>query len=96
MEDILQLVGSAGYPSGIAGILLFFFFFLRKQEAAIRTEQLETFERLKEDITDYEAREKGHLEIINDLREKESNSVQEQARLKAQLIENGIEPGGKE
>lgn len=49
MEKIFELVGVAGFPSTIVGGVIFMFFYLRKQEAGIRAEQIETMKRIQDE-----------------------------------------------
>lgn len=49
MDKIFELVGVAGFPSTIVGGIIFMFFYLRKQEASIRAEQVESMKRIQDE-----------------------------------------------
>lgn len=96
MDSIFQFLGSAGGPTSFIGIVLFLYFTLRKQEAALRAEQIATIERLKTDIKDLRMDIKELSEdkdkqsaIIDDLRKTNGSLIGELARLQAQLIALG-------
>lgn len=46
MEKLLDILGTAGYPSGIVGICLMLLFYLRKQESGVRTDINGSLQRL--------------------------------------------------
>lgn len=50
MDKFVDIISAAGYPSTIAGGIVFLFFYLRKQEAAIRTTTKEQIADLEEDL----------------------------------------------
>lgn len=58
MDRIVDIISAAGYPSTIAGGIVFLFFYLRKQEAAIRITTKEQIADLEEDL------EKRRAEIL--------------------------------
>lgn len=58
MDKFVDIVSAAGYPSTIAGGIVFLFFYLRKQEAAIRITTREQIADLEEDL------EKRRTEIL--------------------------------
>lgn len=58
MDKFIDIISAAGYPTTIAGGIVFLFFYLRKQEALIRTTTREQIKTLEEDL------EKRREEII--------------------------------
>lgn len=50
MDKFVDIISAAGYPSTIAGGIVFLFFYLRKQEAAIRITTKEQISDLEEDL----------------------------------------------
>jgi len=46
VEKLLDILGTAGYPSGIVGICLMLLFYLRKQESGVRTDINGSLQRL--------------------------------------------------
>lgn len=46
MDKFLDILGTAGYPSGIVGIVLMLLFYLRKQESGVRTDINGSLQRL--------------------------------------------------
>lgn len=58
MDKFIDVISAAGYPTTIAGGIVFLFFYLRKQEALIRTTTREQIKTLEEDL------EKRREEII--------------------------------
>lgn len=50
MDKFVDIISAAGYPTTIAGGIVFLFFYLRKQEAAIRTTTREQIADLEEDL----------------------------------------------
>ena len=85
MEAFLQFAGmsgSMGLPSLVVGTVLFLYFSIRKQEAVVRTEQLETIERLKA--------ERDEETVKNDdLSQRNTDLTLENTKLKTQIIELG-------
>lgn len=85
MEAFLQFAGmssSMGLPSLVVGTVLFLYFSIRKQEAVVRTEQLETIERLKA--------ERDEETVKNDdLSQRNTDLILENTKLKTQIIELG-------
>jgi len=85
MEAFLQFAGmsgSMGLPSLVVGTVLFLYFSIRKQEAVVRTEQLETIERLKA--------ERDEETVKNDdLSQRNTELILENTKLKTQIIELG-------
>jgi hypothetical protein len=50
VDKFVDIISAAGYPTTIAGGIVFLFFYLRKQEAAIRTTTREQIADLEEDL----------------------------------------------
>lgn len=50
MDKFLEILGTAGYPSGFVGIVLMLLFWVRKQESGIRTDINGSLQRLTTDI----------------------------------------------
>lgn len=46
MEKFLDILGTAGYPSGFVGIVLVLLFYLRRQESGVRTDINGSLQRL--------------------------------------------------
>jgi uncharacterized protein YlxW (UPF0749 family) len=46
VDKFLDILGTAGYPSGIVGIVLMLLFYLRKQESGVRTDINGSLQRL--------------------------------------------------
>ena len=61
MDKFLDILGTAGYPSGIVGIVLMLLFYLRKQESGVRTDINGSLQRLTAE----------NLDLKEELREKE-------------------------
>jgi len=58
VDKFVDIISAAGYPSTIAGGIVFLFFYLRKQEAAIRVTTKEQIADLEQDL------EKRRAEIL--------------------------------
>lgn len=71
MDKFVDIISAAGYPSTIAGGIVFLFFYLRKQEAAIRITTKEQISDLEEDL------EKRRNEILR---------LEEEIKLLKQLL----------
>jgi septal ring factor EnvC (AmiA/AmiB activator) len=50
VDKFLEILGTAGYPSGFVGIVLMLLFWVRKQESGIRTDINGSLQRLTTDI----------------------------------------------
>lgn len=85
MDAFLQLAGTAGLPTSFVGVLLFLFFYMRKQEAAVRVEQLATIERLRGEIVELDAAKDKAVAIAEKLRADVNEKDVEIARLVAKL-----------
>lgn len=92
MEAFLQFAGmsgSMGLPSLVVGTVLFLYFSIRKQEAVVRTEQLETIERLKiERDEEIQKNDEKDLRISELEKEKALESLQS-TRYKIKILELG-------
>lgn len=89
MEAFLQftsMTGSMGLPSMVIGTILFLYSSLRKQEAVVRTEQLETIERLKNDRDEVILRNDNLEEENINLKKELSMSHLEITQLKIELL----------
>lgn len=78
MDQLLQFLSSAGYPTTMVGGILFMLFYFRKAEAGIRAENAITFERLQKQVAELKA-EIEHLE--DEITEKEAQ-IDELRRLR--------------
>lgn len=85
MDAFLQLAGTAGLPTSFVGVLLFLFFYMRKQEAAVRVEQLATIARLRGEIVELDAAKDKAVAIAEKLRADVNEKDVEIARLVAKL-----------
>ena len=52
MDKFIDILGTAGYPSGIVGIVLMLLFYLRKQESGVRTDINGSLQRLTAETLD--------------------------------------------
>ena len=52
MDKFLDILGTAGYPSGIVGIVLMLLFYLRRQESGVRTDINGSLQRLTAETLD--------------------------------------------
>lgn len=52
MEKFFDILGTAGYPSGIVGIVLMLLFYLRKQESGVRSDINGSLQRLTAETLD--------------------------------------------
>ncbi len=52
MDKFFDILGTAGYPSGIVGIVLMLLFYLRKQESGVRTDINGSLQRLTAETLD--------------------------------------------
>lgn len=86
MDQLFSILGTAGFPTSIAGALVFLFFWTKKYEAAVRAEMTMSLERLQKDKVELQARIKAledeateRESKIDDLRasmrEAEDNSI---------------------
>lgn len=92
MEAFLQFAGmsgSMGLPSLVVGTILFLYFSIRKQEAVVRTEQLETIERLKADRAEEIKRSDEKDAKIASLEKEVAEGSLRETRLKVKILELG-------
>ena len=89
MDALLQLVGTAGFPTSFVGVLLFLFFFMRKQEAEVRAVQIASIERLRADVVELDAAKDKAVAIAEKLRSDVNDKDVEIARLVAKLYSLG-------
>lgn len=107
MEKFFDILGTAGYPSGIVGIVLMLLFYLRKQESGVRTDINGSLQRLTAETIDLreeldgekEARkeEKRELEAEIDTLRKERRAAEDredQQRRRAEAAEAKL--GGRD
>lgn len=100
MDKFLDILGTAGYPSGIVGIVLMLLFYLRKQESGVRTDINGSLQRLtaenldlREELDrekDAHKEEKRELEAEIDLLRKERREAEDretQQRRRAEAAE---------
>jgi predicted phage gp36 major capsid-like protein len=87
VDRFVDIISAAGYPTTIAGGIVFLFFYLRKQEAAIRTTTKEQIADLEEDL---ERRRTEILRLEEELRaikkllsESQDESITERRRAEA-------------
>lgn len=52
MDKFLDILGTAGYPSGIVGIVLVLLVYLRRQESGVRTDINGSLQRLTAEVLD--------------------------------------------
>lgn len=52
MDKFWDILGTAGYPSGIVGIVLMLLFYLRRQESGVRTDINGSLQRLTAETLD--------------------------------------------
>ena len=52
MDKLMEILGTAGYPSGFVGICLMLLFYLRKQESGVRTDINGSLQRLTAETLD--------------------------------------------
>lgn len=68
MDKFLDILGTAGYPSGIVGIVLMLLFYLRKQESGVRTDINGSLQRLTAENLDLKDELLEKEEMIDTLR----------------------------
>lgn len=79
MEKFLDILGTAGYPSGIVGICLMILFYLRKQESGVRTDINGSLQRLTAETLDL----KDEIDELKDeirARESEIDTLRKERR----------------
>lgn len=89
MEKFLDILGTAGYPSGIVGIVLMLLFYLRKQESGVRTDINGSLQRLTAENLDLKDELQEKEEIIDTLRKERRGAEdrEDQQRRRAEAAE---------
>lgn len=96
MDKFLDILGTAGYPSGIVGIVLMLLFYLRRQESGVRTDINGSLQRLtaevldlRDQIDELEERLKAKEAEIDLLRKerREAEDREDQQRRRAEAAE---------
>ena len=89
MDKCLDILGTAGYPSGIVGIVLMLLFYLRKQESGVRTDINGSLQRLTAENLDLKDELQGKEEIIDTLRKerREAEDREDKQRRRAEAAE---------
>jgi septal ring factor EnvC (AmiA/AmiB activator) len=83
VEKFLDILGTAGYPSGFVGIVLMLLFYLRRQESGVRTDINGSLQRLTaenldlRDEIDALKEERTELEQTIDLLRKERREAED-------------------
>lgn len=72
MEKFFDILGTAGYPSGIVGIVLMLLFYLRKQESGVRTDINGSLQRLTAENLDL----REELDAEKDARKEEKRELE--------------------
>lgn len=89
MEKFLDILGTAGYPSGIVGIVLMLLFYLRKQESGVRTDINGSLQRLTAEILDLKDELREKEDLIDTLRKERraAEDREDQQRRRAEAAE---------
>lgn len=104
MDKFLDILGTAGYPSGIVGIVLMLLFYLRRQESGVRTDINGSLQRLtaetldlKDEIDELEEKLKEkNLEIDLVRKERrEAEDREDQQRRRADAAEQRLKQLGE-
>lgn len=74
MEKFLDILGTAGYPSGVVGICLMLLFYLRKQESGVRTDINGSLQRLTAENLDL----REELDAEKDARKDEKRALEDE------------------
>lgn len=80
MDKFLDILGTAGYPSGIVGIVLMLLFYLRRQESGVRTDINGSLQRLTAEVLDLKDEIDSLKEEIDKL-EGEKDSLRTERRV---------------
>jgi len=72
VEKFFDILGTAGYPSGIVGIVLMLLFYLRKQESGVRTDINGSLQRLTAENLDL----REELDAEKDARKDEKRELE--------------------
>ena len=104
MDKFLDILGTAGYPSGIVGIVLMLLFYLRRQESGVRTDINGSLQRLTAETLDLRDEIDGledklkekDLEIDLDRKERrEAEDREDQQRRRADAAEQRLKQLGE-
>lgn len=89
MEKFLDILGTAGYPSGIVGIVLMLLFYLRKQESGVRTDINGSLQRLTAENLDLKDEVREKEDEIDTLRKerREAEDREDKQRRRAEAAE---------
>lgn len=89
MDKFLDILGTAGYPSGIVGIVLMLLFYLRKQESGVRTDINGSLQRLTAENLDLKDEILEKEEMIDTLRKerREAEDREDKQRRRADAAE---------
>lgn len=111
MEKFLDILGTAGYPSGVVGICLMLLFYIRKQESGVRSDINGSLQRLtaenldlREELdTEREARKEEKRELETEIdtlrrerREAEDRETQQRRRAEAAEARLGDTDAGRQ
>lgn len=88
-EKLLEVLGTAGYPTTMVGGLLLLFFYLRKAEAGMRNEINSSLVRLQKDkaelqaqVNELEQEARDREKVFDELREERRNAQDEAYKYK--------------
>jgi chromosome segregation ATPase len=70
VEKFIDLLGTAGLPSGFVGICLMLLFYVRRQEAGVRSDINGSLQRLTAEVLDLNAEIDLHKETIGTLEDR--------------------------
>lgn len=89
MDKFLDILGTAGYPSGIVGIVLMLLFYLRKQESGVRTDINGSLQRLTAENLDLKDELQEKEDLVDTLRRerREAEDREDQQRRRAEAAE---------
>jgi hypothetical protein len=89
VDKFLDILGTAGYPSGIVGIVLMLLFYLRKQESGVRTDINGSLQRLTAEILDLKDELREKEDLIDTLRKERraAEDREDQQRRRAEAAE---------
>lgn len=89
MDKFLDILGTAGYPSGIVGIVLMLLFYLRKQESGVRTDINGSLQRLTAENLDLRDELEEKETLIDTLRRerRDAEDREDQQRRRAEAAE---------
>lgn len=89
MDKFLDILGTAGYPSGIVGIVLMLLIYLRKQESGVRTDINGSLQRLTAENLDLKDELEEKETLIDTLRKerREAEDREDMQRRRAEAAE---------